>query len=275
MKLLIVLLAVVAGALAANIRGKSFNGLRATLVEQGVFRSRAFGHRDISTRIVGGNPGDINSIPYIIALHEIGWGQICGGIIIAATRVITAAHCTEWFPEYPLEVQAGSNNINAGGQRVLVTAAIDHPQYDYWTLENDISVLHLAGPLNLALPGIATIAMPVQGAGTAVGTSARVSGWGALYEGHPGVDLLRYVLVPVISNADCNALYGGGITAGMLCAGFPEGGRDACQGDSGGPLTAGNQVIGVVSWGYGCARPNLPGVYARVSYYRNWIDSNL
>lgn len=105
----------------------------------------------------------------------------------------------------------------------MVNAAIDHPQYDDWTLDNDISVLHLAGTLNVGLPGIATIAMPVQGAGTAVGTSARVSGWGALYEDHPGSDYLRYVFVPVISNAECNALYGGGITAGMLCAGFPEG----------------------------------------------------
>lgn len=68
-------------------------------------------------------------------------------------------------------------------------------------------------------------------------------------------------------------MYGGGITAGMLCAGLPEGGRDACQGDSGGPLTVANQVAGIVSWGIGCARPNLPGVYARVPFYRNWIDS--
>lgn len=90
-------------------------------------------------------------------------------------------------------------------------------------MENDISVLYLAGPLNLALPGIAAIAMPVQGAGTAVGTSARVSGWGALYEDHPGVDYLRYVYVPVISNAECNVLYGGEIYAGMICAGFPNG----------------------------------------------------
>lgn len=90
-------------------------------------------------------------------------------------------------------------------------------------MENDISILYLAEALNVALPGIAAIAMPPQGAGTAIGTLARVSGWGALYEGHYGVDYLRYVHVPVISNAECNALYGGGVYGGMICAGFPEG----------------------------------------------------
>lgn len=81
--------------------------------------------------------------------------------------------------------------------------------------------------------------------------------------------------VPVTTNAQCNAMYSGMITAGMLCAGFPEGGRDACQMDSGGPLTFNNQLIGVVSWGAGCARPNAPGVYARVAHYRNWINGLL
>lgn len=102
-----------------------------------------------------------------------------------------------------------------------------------------------------------------------------VAGWGTTCEGCDGTNILRFVSVPVISNAQCNTMYGGRITTGMLCAGFPEGGRDACQMDSGGPLTFNNQLIGVVSWGTGCARPNAPGVYARVAHYRNWIDGLL
>lgn len=101
-----------------------------------------------------------------------------------------------------------------------------------------------------------------------------VAGWGLLCESGCSVTaILNFVTVPVITNAQCTAQYGGIITAGMLCAGFPEGGRDACQMDSGGPLTFGNQLIGVVSFGEGCARANRAGVYARVAYYRNWINS--
>lgn len=104
---------------------------------------------------------------------------------------------------------------------------------------------------------------------------ADVAGWGATCEGCSATNILRFVTVPVITNAQCNTMYGGMISAGMLCAGFPEGGRDACQMDSGGPLTFNNQLIGAVSWGGGCARPNAPGVYARVAHYRTWINGLL
>lgn len=148
---------------------------------------------------------------------------ICGGVIISATRALTAAFCTEWFPEYPLYIRAGSTNNRQGGQWIRVANTVDHPAYDDLTFNNNISILHLAESLNFALPGIAAIAMPVQGAGTAAGTLSRISGWGSLYQGHPGTDYLRYVFVPVITNAECNALYDEQITAGMLCAGFPGG----------------------------------------------------
>ena len=90
-----------------------------------------------------------------------------------------------------------------------------------------------------------------------------------------------YVRVPAITNSECNSAYGGGaITDSMICAGYPGvGGKDACQGDSGGPFVCNDGgkaiVAGVVSWGYGCAEADYPGVYARNTKALNWIKSNM
>ena len=91
---------------------------------------------------------------------------------------------------------------------------------------------------------------------------------------------MRYVNAPAITNAQCNSAYGGAITDSMLCGGFPGvGGKDACQGDSGGPYVCNDGgkavVAGVVSWGYGCAHPNYPGVYARNTLVLDWIKANM
>nr|XP_020443575.1 plasma kallikrein-like isoform X2 [Monopterus albus] len=88
------------------------------------------------------------------------------------------------------------------------------------------------------------------------------------------------VEVPVVGNRQCNCNYGvGHITDNMMCAGLSAGGKDSCQGDSGGPLVSKQSsrwiLAGVVSWGEGCAQPNLPGVYTRVSQYENWITSQV
>lgn len=87
-------------------------------------------------------------------------------------------------------------------------------------------------------------------------------------------DSLRKVDVPVIGRNDCREFYGRDVTANMFCAGFVEGGKDSCQGDSGGPLIDANTrtLMGVVSWGRGCAEANSPGVYARVDSTRDFID---
>lgn len=82
-------------------------------------------------------------------------------------------------------------------------------------------------------------------------------------------------MVPSVNQTECSKAYNnmGGITDRMICAGFKAGGKDACQGDSGGPLVADNKLVGVVSWGYGCAKPDYPGVYSRVAAARDWIRS--
>ena len=100
------------------------------------------------------------------------------------------------------------------------------------------------------------------------------------FSGGSATNTLQWVRVPAITNAACNAQYGGSITDSMLCAGYPGvGGKDACQGDSGGPFVCNEGgkaiVAGVVSWGYGCADANYAGVYSRNTAALDWIKSSM
>lgn len=73
----------------------------------------------------------------------------------------------------------------------------------------------------------------------------------------------------------CAADYAGGdyeVTETMICAG--EKGKDSCQGDSGGPLASNGTLVGIVSWGLGCAREGYPGVYTNVAYFKDWLAAN-
>ena len=118
---------------------------------------------------------------------------------------------------------------------------------------------------------------------TYIKISKIVSNFKKIYSLHLGgsaTNNLQYVRVPAITNAQCNAAYGGSITDTMICAGYPGvGGKDACQGDSGGPFVCndnGNAVIaGVVSWGNGCALADYPGVYARTTSALSWIQNSM
>lgn len=123
---------------------------------------------------------------------------------------------------------------------------------------------------------IAYASLPAANSDPATGTSLTVAGWGALRENGAGSTALQKVSVPVVSRASCRASYGtSAITNNMFCAGFPAGGKDSCQGDSGGPIVnSSKQLLGLVSFGFGCAQPNWPGVYARVSTLLSFINQN-
>lgn len=244
------------------------NGLADLLAEHGGMVPMGQG------RIVGGYATTIEAFPWIVTIQLYG-SHHCGGSIISATRLLTAAHCTQDTPVSSLQIRAGSTDSQAGGEFVQVTNIIEHPLYNRLTLENDVSILWIPA-LNLAPAGVATIGLPAQHAPVPTGALAHVAGWGALCWNCPGTNMLRYVSVPIVSNAACNAYFGGGVAPSMLCAGFSHGEQDACrQGDSGGPLNLGAELIGIVSWGEQCALPPFPGVYARVAFFRNWIDSNM
>ncbi|CAG9764483.1 unnamed protein product [Ceutorhynchus assimilis] len=236
-------------------------------------------HPTIGGRIVGGVVANIKDLPWQVALLRNG-GQICGGILIGRRVVLTAAHCVA--PSIissvsQLNIRSGSNRHNSGGLRVAVSQIIIHPQYqdcrgcapDY-----DIAVLHLAADaISDGVPA-AAIAMHDSNARIPAGTTATTSGWGATSEGGSGSVQLRRVDVPIVAQTTCRNVYGSIISTRTICAGLTEGGRDSCQGDSGGPLVVNGKLAGIVSFGGGCARPGVPGVYASVPGYRAWIRTN-
>ncbi|KAI4459637.1 polyserase-related [Holotrichia oblita] len=224
-------------------------------------------------RIVGGEPVTIEQHPYQVSVQLLS-SHWCGGSIVTDRFIVSAAHCFTW-PVSWYTVRAGATFHNSGGQVIAVSTITDHPNFSSSTLDNDISILFLASALTFG-SGVAIIALPAQSQIIPDGTRAVVSGWGALTEGGSSPLQLQAVGVPIVSNERCNAAYaplGWGVTETMICAGYDEGGRDACQGDSGGPLTVDNVLVGIVSWGQGCARAGFPGVYANVAHLRGFITS--
>ncbi len=240
-----------------------------------------------SSEIVGGFPIGIEEAPWQISLQDPGFGHFCGGSILSADFVLTAQHCTEGGGE--MQVLAGVDRLSdaGSGQVADVAEVIPFPDFTDPTQGKDVSLLRLAAPLEL--DGVRTAPIAIADASavelglTDPGVESTVSGWGALTEGGPSPDDLQAVEVPIISNEDAQASYPTEtITDDQIGAGLlEEGGKDSCQGDSGGPLVVpdaegtGFLLAGVVSWGFGCARPDAPGMYARVSSFADFINENL
>lgn len=204
-----------------NLDGNSENGLAVAVAAHG-------GMVMAESRVVNGNSTNIEQFPWIVSMQYYG-SHRCGGSIITTSRILTAAHCTVNISPSSLSIRAGSTDSQTGGQLIAVARYTNHALYNPTTLENDISVMVLESPLNTEPATVSIIPLPMQGAAVSTGITANVAGWGALCEKCPGITTLQYVGLPVLSNRDCNLMYGDAITAGMLCAGFIEGGRDACQ----------------------------------------------
>ncbi|XP_062135434.1 uncharacterized protein LOC133845094 [Drosophila sulfurigaster albostrigata] len=234
-------------------------------------------------RIVGGYATHVAVHPHQISLRrkainspQNAFTHICGGSVICGGKyVVTAAHCIIASVASQYKVVAGTSRRNGSdGVIVSVSEIIMHEKYNPNTYDHDIAVLVLSSPFpvnNFTIKAIELASEDVE-----AGSISTITGWGTTSSGGTASDQLLAVDVPIVSNEVCNEDYSGLITDSMLCAGVRGvGGKDACQGDSGGPLIVDNKLHGVVSWGYGCAHPEYPGVYARVSYLREWIDSKV
>lgn len=224
-------------------------------------------------RIVGGEEATYGEFPHQISLQGFG-SHMCGGSIYNNEWVITAGHCCDGMSHGDLKVKYGMHHLHEhdefqGNDKVKKIKM--HPDYDSWTITNDICLLHLTKPLEFN-DHVNKIALPVAGKEEEAGSVCTVSGWGTTSEGGHLASVLMKVDVPVVSDEDCRASYGeNDVADSMICAGLDEGGKDSCQGDSGGPFMCGGELTGIVSWGQGCAEPGYPGVYTQVSYFVDWV----
>jgi secreted trypsin-like serine protease len=239
-----------------------------------------------SDPIVGGNDTTIDQHPWQIALTTNAGFQFCGGSILNPNWVVTAQHCVTGG-NADMRVVAGitRKSQQSTGQIRAVDAIATFPGFTDPTAGKDVALLHLRTPLDLTGPNARSIplvtATDATNGATAPGVTSTVTGWGTLSSGGPTPDILQEVDIPLVSNAQAQNQYGPQgvtITSDQLGAGIiGVGGVDSCQGDSGGPLTvpfAGtNKLGGVVSWGFGCADPQFPGMYARVSSFATYISN--
>ncbi|KAF4092944.1 hypothetical protein AMELA_G00025950 [Ameiurus melas] len=238
------------------------------------------GRPPLNTKIVGGENAVAGSWPWQVSFQRSG-SHFCGGSLINQNWVLSAAHCFQSYAADSITIWLGMQSLegsNAYKQKSSTSNIIIHQGYDHTTNDNDIALVQLSSSVNLN-DYVMPVCLAASSSSFPGGTNAWVTGWGSIGSMNlPSPQTLQEVEVPIVSNSDCANGYGtGSITDNMMCAGLAQGGKDSCQGDSGGPLVVkvnGAWVqAGIVSFGNGCALPNFPGVYTRVSQYQGWINS--
>ncbi|XP_043849488.1 transmembrane protease serine 4 [Dromiciops gliroides] len=234
------------------------------------------GENLLSPRVVGGQEGSVKTWPWQVSIlhHRT---HFCGGSILDHYWILTASHCFRTYPEVThWKVKVGTDHLYTRDPYLDLDEIFVFQFNKLYPKENDVALIKLKKPLVMS-DRVRPICLPFFDEELAPGTSLWVIGWGSIKESEEKLSrTLQQAEVQLIDRNQCNdkSAYFGSVTENMLCAGIPGGNIDSCQGDSGGPLMYLKerwQIVGIVSWGYGCGEQNIPGVYTRVSFFLNWI----
>ncbi|KAI9291963.1 trypsin-like serine protease [Neoconidiobolus thromboides FSU 785] len=231
-------------------------------------------------RVVGGY--EVNpkfKYPWMVSLQNKGVHS-CGGSLLNGNTVISAAHCiggddSDWTAavhRHDLSKAASVEN----GKVYKVIKRIPHPLYNSQTVSNDAAIWKLDNPDHSPTG----LLLDDGKYSNKDNTLLKVIGWGTTSSGGTVSNILLEVKVPVFNANNCKkTAYNGMNITSQFCAGYPEGGKDSCQDDSGGPIfieeNGSPLLVGIVSWGEGCALKGKPGVYTRTSVIRDFIKQNL
>lgn len=219
-------------------------------------------------KIVGGTEVTYNKYPWYcyLAIEKSDGTWMCGGSLINSEWVLTAAHCT--VGAISVTVILNTNTIYKplpSSAEVKTVIKIYTDGYNQNTMENDIAMLKIP-PTTITPININTLKKPDDG------INMNIIGYGRTnpYDKNSSVSTYREA---VVTTTSCVSTYGS--LVGKICAGIPAGGVDTCQGDSGGPLFVGDKIYGIVSYGDGCAKPGVPGVYTDVNYHKDFINNTI
>lgn len=256
----------------------------------------------VGMRISGGedNEAEFGEFPWMVAVlkEERALDQTlnvyqCGGSVIHAKAVLTAAHCVAGKDATSFKVRAGEWDTQTKNEIFIhqdqdVESMVVHSQYSRANLKNDIALLFLQTPLELGFH-ISPVCLPPQDLSF---ENARcfASGWGKDVFGKAGKYqvILKKIELPIVTHNQCETSMRGTrlgsrfkLSDTFICAGGEQG-KDTCKGDGGSPLVCpvfGESEryyqSGIVAWGIGCGENQVPGVYVNVARFRNWIDEKM
>ncbi|XP_059507533.1 chymotrypsinogen 2-like [Stegostoma tigrinum] len=226
-------------------------------------------------RIVNGEEAVPGSWPWQVSLQtDSGW-HFCGGSLINENWVVTAAHCEVSTADFVI-VGAHDKSLTTelSQKSMSIAKVVTHPKWNPYYINYDVAVVKLASPAQFNRH-VSSVCLAAVADYFPAGMKCVTTGWGRTPPERP--DTLQQAALPLLTNAQCKQYWGNKITDIMICAGAS--GASSCMGDSGGPLVCQKDnvwnLVGIVSWGSSSCSTYVPGVYARVTELRGWIEETI